>query len=431
MKNGDWQGENEQTSKHSPNCSTRLHMTHHIAHILPFPSVGGVEIAALRLMEGLEGDHFHNTAFCLRGAESVARLCAASGFEAVDYEAIEPSYRHPSAFLRNAFRLAREFRRRSVNLVHCQEVLAAYHAAVAGRLAGVPVVCHVRSQRPDISRRDASFLLAVNRFVFVSRNARECFGARVGAAHGEVIHDGFDVVEVDAAEARRDVRREFGFSADAKIVGMVARIARQKDYETLVRAAARVVAVEPRARFLVVGDYLGQSDYRDHYREVQAMVAEAGLTAHFVFTGHREDVVRLLAAMDVSVLCTHTEGLALAVLEAMAQGVPVVATAVGGVPELIVEGETGLLHAHLDDEELAGKIMAIFNDSALAARLSAAGRRQCATTFNRRRTLTATADLYHEMITGRSSADSGKAEDTDRAFAGGRRSVAEVTEGGD
>ena len=81
-------------------------MTHHIAHILPFSSVGGVEIAALRLMKGLEGDQFHNTAFCLRAAESVARLFTEAGFEAVDYEPVEPSYRHPGAFLRNAFRLA-------------------------------------------------------------------------------------------------------------------------------------------------------------------------------------------------------------------------------------------------------------------------------------------------------------------------------------
>jgi glycosyltransferase involved in cell wall biosynthesis len=141
--------------------------------------------------------------------------------------------------------------------------------------------------------------------------------------------------------------------------------------------------------------------------------------------------VRLLVAMDVGVLCTHTEGLALAVLEAMAQGVPVVATAVGGVPELIVEGETGLLHAHRNDAELAGKILTIFNDQTLAARLGAAGRQQIATAFNCRRTLTSTAHLYREMITGLRSPDADKTEDARRASAGGRRRVAEVTEGGD
>ena len=267
--------------------------------------------------------------------------------------------------------------------------------------------------------------------MFVSRDARESFGIKVSPARGEVIHDGFDVVEVGGDEARRDVRREFGFSADARIAGMVARIARQKDYETLVRAAARVVAAEPSARFLVVGDYEGQPDYREHYREVQAMVAGAGLTEQFVFTGHREDVARLLAAMDVSVLCTHTEGFALAILEAMAQAVPVVATAVGGAPELVVEGETGLLHAHRDDAELAQKILAIFNDQKLAARLGAAGRQQIATAFNCRRTLAVSAGLYREMITGRRSPAADQVEDAGRASVSGRRNPAAATEGGD
>ncbi|HMZ21228.1 MAG TPA: glycosyltransferase, partial [Blastocatellia bacterium] len=348
-------------------------MTQHIAHILPFPSVGGVEIAALRLMEGLEGGGFHNTAFCLRDAGGVSRLFAEAGFETSEYDDVEPSYRHPRAYWQNALQLAREFRRREVSLVHCQDVLAAHCLGLAGRLAGVPVVCHVRSQRPDISRRDAGFLLTVNRFIFVSQNAWDCFGIKVRPSRGGVIYDGFDFVEMDTARARREVRDEFGFAPETKLIGMVARIARQKDYETLVRAAAQVVAALPSTRFLIVGDYEGQPDYQKHYREVQTMIAAAGLTAHFVFTGHRQDVVRLLAAMDVSVLCTHTEGFALAVLEAMAQGVPVVATAVGGLPEFVIENETGLLHEHRNDEELAAKILMLLGNRELAARLGAAG----------------------------------------------------------
>jgi glycosyltransferase involved in cell wall biosynthesis len=376
-------------------------MTHHIAHILPFPSVGGVEIAALRLMEGLEGEELHNTAFRLQTADSVGRMFTGAGFDAVSYEAVEPSYRHPGAYLRNCFRLAREFRQRGVSLVHCQDVLAAHYTAVAGRLAGLPVICHVRSQRPDISRRDAGFLLAVNRFVFVSRDAQECFGMKAGPARRNVVYDGFDFVAVDREAARRDVRREFGFPAEARIIGMVARIARQKDYETLVRAAVRVVAAEPMARFLIVGDYEGQPDYRAYYREVLATVAEAGLTEHFVFAGLRQDVMRLMAAMDVSVLCTHTEGFALSVLEAMAQGVPIVATEVGGLPEFVIERETGLLHRHRDDAELAEKILMLLRDRRLADRLIAAGQHLTATTFNRQRTVTEITALYREMIKGR------------------------------
>lgn len=375
-------------------------MVLHIAHIMPSASLGGVEFAALRLMSGLEGTRFHNTAFCLAGSNPAASMLAEAGFEVATYEPVEPSYRHPRAFLRNSWRLAGEFRRRGVGLVHCQDLLGAYYASVAARLVGVPVVCHVRSQRPYISRRDGSFLRAVNRFIFVSRNAQECFGSPLGRTRGQVIYDGFDFVPVDRTTARSAVEREFGFAPTTKIAGMFARIARQKDYETLVRAARQVVAVEPEARFLVVGDYDSQPDYRAHYDEVQAMVAEAGLSDYVVFTGHRTDVLQLLAAMDVSVLCTHTEGFALSVLEAMAQGVPVVVTAVGGLPEFVIEGETGLLHAHRDADELAAKILTVWRDPALAARMSERGSRLVATRFNCQQTLAETADLYTRLLAG-------------------------------
>jgi glycosyltransferase involved in cell wall biosynthesis len=375
-------------------------MTYHIAHILPFPSMGGVEVAALRLMESLEGEQFRNTAFHVRGAESVARAFGAAGFETVGHDQVEPSYLHPRAFFQNSLRLAREFRQRGVNLVHCQDLLAAHYTALAGRLAGAPVLCHVRSQHRDISRRDAGFLRAVNHFVFVSHNAQESFGLQVGPTRGTVIYDGFDFVEADAAAARRDVFREFGIPAQTRVVGMVARVARQKDYPTLVRAAARVVAAGLAVRFLVVGDYDGQPDYSLHYQEVRAMIADAGLTQHFTFTGHREDVIRFLAAMDVHVLCTHSEGFALAALEAMAQRVPVVATAVGGLPEFVIEGKTGLLHAHGDDAGLAEKLLALLNDPALAARLAAAGHHLITTKFSRQHTLEDTTRLYHAMLKG-------------------------------
>jgi glycosyltransferase involved in cell wall biosynthesis len=366
--------------------------------------MGGVEVAALRLMETLEGEQFRNTAFHGRGAESVARTFGAAGFETVGHDQVEPSYLHPRAFVQNSLRLAREFRQRGVNLVHCQDLLAAHYTALAGRLAGVPVLCHIRSQHRDISRRDAGFLRAVNHFVFVSHNARESFGLKVGLTRGTVIYDGFNFVEMDNTAARRDVFREFGIPPQARVVGMVARVARQKDYPTLVRAAARVVVADPAVRFLVVGDYDGQPDYSLHYQEVRAMIAEAGLTEHFTFTGHREDVVRFLAAMDVHVLCTHSEGFALAALEAMAQKVPVVATAVGGLPEFVIEGKTGLLHAHGDDAGLAEKILTLLNDPALGGRLTAAGHHLITTKFSRQRTLDDTARLYHALLKRRGRA---------------------------
>lgn len=393
---------------------------YHIAHVLPFPAVGGVEIGALRLMQGARERGWRNTAFYIEGATAVARHCAAAGFAVTEFEPVEPSYRRPRAYLQNAWQLARQFKRQGVTLVHCQDLLAAYLAAPAGKLAGVPVLCHIRAQRPEIAPRERGLLLAVDHFAFVSRDSWTSFGHRVSPQRGTVIYDGFDFVDVDASEARQSVRREFGLADDARIIGTVARVARQKDFETLVRAAARVVAVVPQARFLIVGDHTSQSAYRAYYDELQGLLAAAGLAGHFVFTGQRQDVVRLLAAMEVCVLCTHTEGLPLALLEAMAQGKPVVATAVGGVPEFVADGATGLLHKHQDEAELACHLLALLNDRARAAGLGAAARQLIAAQFNPARTITALTNLYGEMLA------SGRGANT---FALSR--AGEVTEGGD
>jgi len=118
----------------------------------------------------------------------------------------------------------------------------------------------------------------------------------------------------------------------------------------------------------------------------------------------------------------------MAVLEAMAQGVPVVATAVGGLPEFVIEGETGLLHEHRDDAGLAGQILRLLHDPRLAARLGAAGRLLIATKFSRQRTLDDMTALYHRMLSGRRRAA------PDGRYAGtnaGRQPVGGVPKGGD
>ena len=370
----------------------------HIAHVLPWASVGGTEHATLRIAQAVEGARFTSTAFCPGGASPVQEMFAAGGFNTAGYRGVEPSYRHPKEFLRATFQLAREFRRRRVNLVHCSDLLAAYYAGVAGRMARLPVLCHVRCSYPEISQRDKSFLRAVNRFVFVSHDAWSNFGYRVPARRGTVVYDGVDVLEGEVGEDGQSVRREFDIPAGVPIVGMVARVAPAKDYATLARAAARVLAAHGAVRFLVVGDRSQVAANRAHYEEVRRVLADCGVAPNFIFTDHREDVTRLIAAMDVFVLSTHTEGLPLVILEAMAQGKPVVATNVGGVPEVVRDRETGLLHPPRDDVRQAEHLLALLRDGSLRARLGQAGRRFVKEHFTRERFAAGMIKLYCEIL---------------------------------
>jgi glycosyltransferase involved in cell wall biosynthesis len=378
---------------------------YNVAHVLPWPSVGGTELATLRIAQAVEPSGFRGVAFCLAEAEPVRELFRAGGFETVAYEPVPPSYLHPRAFLRNSLALAREFRRRRVRLVHCSDVLAGFYAALAGRLAGVPVLCHVRCVFEEVPRRERGFLAPVTKFAFVSRDAWRRFGHKVSARRGLVVYDGVEVgAHARDEEARAGVRREFGLDADAKIVGMVARVAPAKDFETLAKAAARVLEVEPGVRFMVVGDNSREAPYRAHYEEVRAMLDARGLTRSFIFTGFREDVARLINAFDVFVLSTHGEGLPLVILEALARGVPVAATEVGGIPEVVRHGETGLLHAHGDDAALAEHLRALLSDEARAAALGEAGRRHVGSEFGRERFAREMTSLYRELLGERAGA---------------------------
>lgn len=364
---------------------------------MPWPCVGGVERATARMVHWIEGDEFRNIAFCLKDARQVKEMFEQEGVEVIEYEAAEPSYRHPKNYLRASRHLARMLREQRVDLVHSADLLAAHRSTLAAMLARVPLISHIRGRFEEISRRDRSFLLPVKRFVFVSENTRQAFGHEAGAGRGAVIYDGIEVKERDG-QAAASVRAEFDIPPDAKIVGMVARIAPAKDYPTLIRAAARVVTDEPDVRFLIVGEHSGVEAYREHFEEVKRLIEEHNLAPYFIFTDFREDVQRLTAAMDVFVLSTHMEGLPLVILEAMAQGRAVVATDVGGIPEIVKHEETGLLSPHGDDEGLAAHLISLLDHEEKRERLARAGCEFVKSNFSRESFVLRMTRLYREVL---------------------------------
>ena len=181
------------------------------------------------------------------------------------------------------------------------------------------------------------------------------------------------------------MRSEFGIPEDALVAAMFARVSPQKDYPTLIRAAVMLREAYPALRFLIVGDNKQVDINRRHFAEVQDLARRAGVLDRFVFTGYRADVARLMLAADLSVLCTHFEGLPLVMIEAMAAGLPCVATAVDGIPEALTDGVTGLLHQHGDAEGLASAIASLLALPDRGAAIGAAARVEAERRFGRSR----------------------------------------------
>jgi glycosyltransferase involved in cell wall biosynthesis len=385
----------ETVSKRTP--ASRL-----VAHILPYPTIGGTEQATLRIMKAVEPHGVDGIAVCLFESEDLRQFFGAAKRRILEWPAPEPSIRRGRNFYAQSCALADEFKRLGVTLVHCADHPAAHFAALAGRLAGVPVLCHVRNRHDSISRRDQLFLLPVTHFAFVSQDTWNHYGSSVAPRRGSVVYDGIDpppertLAAMD--EGKAAVWAEFGLAPETKLIGMLARVAPQKDFATLIQAAASVVQAHPEVRFMVAGDCSASEVSRDHYAHVRQLLQQAGLTDFFIFTGYRSDALRLLGAFDILVLSTHYEGLPLALVEAMAYAKPVVATAVDGIPELIKDGVDGFLTPHADAEDLAAKLLALLDQPAFAARLGTAARRTVLQNFTAEHFAGRMMDLYTRLL---------------------------------
>jgi glycosyltransferase involved in cell wall biosynthesis len=177
-----------------------------------------------------------------------------------------------------------------------------------------------------------------------------------------------------------------------------------KGLEDFLDAAALVARRNGAARFLIVGDghvcrdgaVVPDAEYR---QALEARARRLGLGDRVVFTGVRLDVPEVLAQVAVSVLPSLSEGLSNVVIESMAAGVPVVATRVGGTPELVEEGRTGLLTPPRDPVALAGAICRVLEDRELASRFGQAGRRRIAEHFSLERMVRDTEGLYERLLT--------------------------------
>lgn len=351
-----------------------------VAHVLPWPAVGGTETGTLRLIQGLS-PAYEAVAFLPTGAKSVRELFEANGVRTEEYPPVEPAFRNPIPYLQATQGLASRFRRLGVRLVHCADLLAAYYAAPAAHLAGLKVVCHVRCRYPTLRHRDRLFLRTVSRFLFVSEDTRRSFDSGAARHRGTVIYDDTPLHPVSGEPELAALRAELEIAPGALVVGMVARLAPAKDFPTLVAAASQVLTRYPETIFVVVGDYSSAQAYREHFRKVLDLLEGAGVAASFRFPGYRGDAHRFMTLFDVNVLSTHTEGLPLVLLEAMALGRPVVATAVGGIPELIEDARTGLLVPPGSPGDLAAAIVRLLADPGLRVQLGSAAREAVSRNF--------------------------------------------------
>jgi len=309
----------------------------------------------------------------------------------------------PPGDFRAVRQLVSLLKHRRVTIVHAHGAKAGFVARIAGVLAGTPVrILTVHNsifyaEWPAFKKRlfalaDNLLARATSRIITVSEALRREYVAeeRLKPALVVTIRNGVDPEEFRIHEDRGSLRQRLGLPRRVPVVGTVARLAPQKGLNYLVQAAG--LLPPPRRPFFVV---VGDGPLR---AELERLVAATGVTQNFLFTGRRDDLPALLNAFDLFVLPSLYEGLGLALLEAMAAARPVVATAVGGIPEVVVDGETGILVPPRDAGALAAAIDRLLTDNELATRMGQAGRERVGKYFTVEKMARAVMALYREEL---------------------------------
>ena len=359
-----------------------------IVHLLSSFGVGGQERVALDLAIGQKARGHRVGVLSLAPAPDGAM---ADEFAQAGIEVGRVAKRGSGLDATLALRLTRELRHRDVDVLHTHNPMPLIYGALAARFAGAVAIHTKHGRNPGgrgnlMLRRLAARL--VYAFVAVSdttaaqaRDQRDATAARLRTIPNGIRLDRY----APDPEARAAARVELGLG-DSWVVGTVGRVVAEKNHALLVRAMAPLLS--SRVRLVIVGD-------GDARAAVEAAVAELPEPRWVVMTGRRMDVPQLVHAFDVFALSSNTEGLPLVVPEAMAAGLPIVATAVGGLPSVVDPGETGLL-VPVDEAALSGALAELARDHPRARAMGANARTVALARYSHDRMVDAYLELYRQ-----------------------------------
>jgi glycosyltransferase involved in cell wall biosynthesis len=367
-----------------------------VQFVVPDLQVGGAERHSTTLLSRMDQDRFRSSVVCI-GEEG-------EFFGALPAAKVEARALHLCGKM-NAVRALRELvsitRRAQPDVV----VMWGYNAETLGRIAAriggvrhtIVWVHHIGGVGPTNRIRtaiDRALIPWTSAYFGVAEAQRRYLVDELGYPEHKIriINNGVDPALFDV-NTERGVLAEFGFTDGDPVVAMVAALHPWKDHTTFLRAARIVINEMPRAKFLVIGDGATRT-------ELMSLCSTMRITPNVHFTGSRHDVGRLLCAIDVFVLSSHSEAFPISVLEAMACARPAVCTDVGGVREIVSHGKTGYLVPQNDPQQLAARLLTLLSNPQTAHRMGRAGRDRVEAEFSLERTIAAAEQAIGAVVSG-------------------------------
>ncbi len=367
-----------------------------IAHAMHRLYVAGAEVLAADLARKLKGQ-FRFVFLCLDEIGPLGQQLASEGLAVMGLD------RKPGIDWALAKRLRRAIRTHHVDLIHAHQYTPFFYASLSRGLGTRPRILFTEHGRhyPDYRRikrvmANKFLLRADDRVTSVGQFVKQVLidheglpGDRIQVAYNGIDARRFETAVTD--QTRTAVRQELAVRSDQLVVLQVARLHPIKDHATAVRALALAVREVPDALLVLVGD--GQQ------REaIQTLGRQLGVAEHLRLLGVRQDIPRLMAASDMFVLSSLSEGVSVTLLEAMAAGLPIAATDVGGNSEIVVHQETGLLSPRRDEQALARHLVTLLKNAALRRQMGQAGRDRVNRRFTQEQMHQAYTQIYRQML---------------------------------
>lgn len=360
--------------------------------------VGGAEKVLLSLVKKLNRDKYMVMVAYLKGEGRLAEDFRNAGIEVFD---LRMRNRMASGAV---IRLYRLLKRENIKILHTHLIQADICGFLAGKMAGVPVIISTKHNPDEFRKRrsipvwlDGIFANRSDKIIAVSNAVRDFLikWERISEDKFTVIHNGVDLDDFNLKESASATsitakKKELGIDSSSQVVGSIGRLDEQKGHRFFLEAIPEILKRVQRVKFLIVGDGPLRS-------KLEKLSEKLKISQNVIFTGIRHDVPEILAIMDVFVLPSIFEGFGIVLLEAMAMERAVVASKVGGIPEIVDDGLTGILIKPANPPEIANSVITLLKNPEKAKQIGETGRKRVKETFSADSMVKRVETLYGEL----------------------------------
>jgi len=349
---------------------------------------GGGEVSLFQLIGGLDSSQFAPVLVCPETGEFYSRVESLG----IPVQVVRmPSLKGPGLFsLPSSVRkLLTLIKQQEVEIIHANSSRCMIYAGLSGKLSGVPVVWHVRVTDTD-PILDRFLTLLSDRIIVNSQSVLKRFSFLKDQARISLVYNGVDLKQFAPSVSGESIRKEYSIGRDEKVITMIGRLDEYKGHRYLLEAASKVLDGSRRVRFLIVGDGVARD-------ELEVLAKDLDVAGSVIFCGQRSNVPEFLAASDVVVSASMKEGFGRVIVEAMAMTKPVVATKVGGVPEIVRDGKSGILVEPADSESLASAMISVIDSPEMALKLAVEGEKRARENFSLEKHIREIEEIYNTL----------------------------------